>query len=398
MTPISGDSMRSLINLVEHSSAKSSQDILSEATPFNWRQQLIQAGKALFNPAANRQFMLNQYANALYREWKRESQSIKQTRQAAGSAVVGGSKEATARDFLTWYAGSLSQEGKMLPASVSAVQTAMRQVGVTDLDQPLNDDQLGKVCQQISVIVQAKHAKVTTGILQSATSEEEKQVFDLFAKIDDWMLKYANTLTLFKVSQMIAHELGIDKSQMGKLNLAFKQTEQRLSPRGLLSSLPTPFGVRNITKLNDVQKTQLLQVLPTLLLLTIRNLRSQGFRPQKPAPSPVSATTSAQPTPAVADDSVDEKWKQTRDRLAQVIEPMPNSELKRTLINILNSAVNQESLKKATEALKQAITMTDNKTKSELFKSQGLAEFTSPAESQRASAPGWIAAVDQKYW
>jgi hypothetical protein len=312
MNPISGDSMRSLIKLVEHSYIESSQDILNEATPFNWRTQLIQAGKGLFNPAANRQFMLNQYANALYREWKIESQSIKQTRQAAGSAGVGGSEEPTARDFLTWYASSSAQEGKMLPASAGAVQTAMRQIGVSDLDQPLNDDKLGKLCQQISVIVQARHAKVTTGILQSATSEEEKQVFDLFAKIDDKLLRVGNRLTLNRIGQIIAAELGVDKADYTIIGRSFRDIEVKLKPRlgsVAMDALPNPFRFQNKTDvLTDRGKIQLLQILPTLLLYTIRNVAAHQVRtPPVPTPAPGSDSSPAAPgtTGRVAIDDPD---------------------------------------------------------------------------------------------
>lgn len=266
----------------------STQPSLEEAKPFGLMQQLKLAARGLVNPAATQQLQLNQYANTLYTEWKKQAEYLKKTR--AGTAG-----EPTARDFLSWYGSHSASKGRMDPATVSAVQVAMRQLRI-DLDSALSDDQLEQLCKQIAALVLAKHVKVSTGLLRTATPDEENQIFELFGRIDDLILKNKARLSLKKLADIITSQIGTEGIDPAVIPTAvrrgFAQAAKELRARGhVLPTAATDFKSANTASLNTVQTTQLLQVLPTLLLMILRNLSAaRTTDPEKPAapPAPLS--------------------------------------------------------------------------------------------------------------
>lgn len=307
MTNNSAEQMRQLIEAVDHVA-----EPIEEAKPFSLLAQLKTVYKGLGNPSATKtQVQLNNYANTLYSQWQRDSQLLQRNRA--------GGQPLTANDFITWYGKSGRESGRADPAHVNLVRAAMNQLGIKR-DQPMTDDQLASLVKQIAKIVLTQHYKVSSGLLNNASEAEEQQVFALFGKIDDWILRNKNRLSLKVVAQIINRILqseGVsDKDAKEILDNAFADTVRATPQSYTLPQGRNKFNQTNATILSkESEISDLLRALPILLHKVIKAKQDLGLTGSSAAQptlgaGPPAAQPKAQPTPADVAASFN-KWNTT---------------------------------------------------------------------------------------
>ena len=297
MTNNPAEQMRQLIEAVDHV-----VEPIEEAKPFPLLTQLKTVALGLGNPSATKtQVQLNKYANVIYSQWQRDSQLLQRNRA--------GGQPLTANDFITWYGKSGRESGRADPAHVNLVRAAMNQLGIKR-DQPMTDDQLASLVKQIAKIVLSQHYKVSSGLLNNASEAEEQQVFALFGKIDDWILRNKNRLSLKLVAQIINRILqseGVSNQDAVEiLDNAFADTINTARPQGL----PLPQGYNGFKQINatilsnESEIADLLRALPLLLHKVIKakqDLGLTGSSAAQPTTTQPTAQPTAQPTPQTPD-------------------------------------------------------------------------------------------------
>jgi hypothetical protein len=317
-TVICTSDMRSLINLVE--SSQHSQNLF-EAAPWSFGQQLKWAAKALFNPGAQKQFILNQYANNLYRAWLSDSSQL---------------NNATGRDFVEWYATSPQGGGQQLsPLKVNVLKTIMAKKGM-ELDQPLSSNNAAEVCREIGEQVAKQSSRLRTGLIRGATSQQERRVFEIFNHIDDQLIATQFRLSFNMLHKLLVKALGDEHEKTIQKAWRFFS---RYPGAGLI--LPRERWIyTNRARLSADDKSKLIAILPDFLLLIVKAIDSRSTDSQKP----VQQSSTKLPD-----------WQNKQQRLLSIVSQIPDTQLADRLKNIISKAVDAQGYSQALDLVKIAL-------------------------------------------
>lgn len=281
--------MRMLVNQLDSNTVS-----LQEAQPFGFMQQLLLKAKSPFDPNANKQLILNQYSNSLYKEWQAHSKLLSQR----------GGQPPTGRDFITWYSTSPTEPNRLNPAASSVIQALMRKLGI-DLDNPIPEPKLAELTKQLSGVVFNQAAKISNKLVAGATAEEEQQVLDYMQKLDDYLLRGAANLSLYTVFQSMRKIIGEDEPTARAIMQGWADFRRPyMLGAGSLAlpvSDPKLFSVKNRLLIQDAtERQQLVQLLPTLLLHVVQAVnRVKNLGPgKKPAPAQATPKPAPELTPA----------------------------------------------------------------------------------------------------
>lgn len=280
MTNNPAQQMRQLIEAVDPPQA------LEEARPFGFRQQLGLAVMQPFNPSAQMQLSVNAYANNIYTAWRTQSAVLKKSTN----------QEPTAEDFVTWYSSSPREPGRASPITVGILRRYMRDLGIS-LDQPIPDAKLTELCKKIGGAVAQQIAKVSLKLVRGATPAEEQQILDWMSQLDDVLIRMEPYLSLRLVARFLLQLIGKEnKTAMMQAWWRYRTINRTTALSGFG---PNEFNIDNAAKLDHNQKTQLVDALPDILLLTLKEInkrKSLGVTDKDK--SKARTTPQSTPTPA----------------------------------------------------------------------------------------------------
>lgn len=256
MTNNPAQQMRQLIEAVDTPQA------LEEARPFGFLKQLGLAATQPFNPSAQMQLSVNAYANNIYTAWRTQSAVLKQSTD----------QEPTAEDFVTWYSSSPREPGRASPITVGILRRYMRDLGIP-LDQPIPDAKLTELCKKIGGAVAQQIAKVSLKLVRGATPAEEQQILDWMAQLDDVLIRMEPNLSLRLVARFLVQLIG--KENKTAMFTAWNRYKNINRTTALSGFGPNEFNSDNAAKLDHNQKTQLVDALPDILLLTLKEINKR---------------------------------------------------------------------------------------------------------------------------
>lgn len=280
MTNISAHQMRQLIEAVDTPQA------LEEARPFGFLQQLGLAAMQPFKPSAQMQLSVNAYANNIYTAWRTQSAVLKKSTN----------QEPTAEDFVTWYSSSPQEPGRASPITVGILRRYMRDLGIS-LDQPIPENKLTELCKKIGGAVAQQIAKVSLKLVRGATPAEEQQILDWMARLDDQLIRAEPNLSLRLVARFLLQLIGPENKTA--MFTAWNRYRNINRTTALSGFGPNEFSFNNAAKLDPNQKTQLVDALPDILLLTLKEInkrKSLGVTDKDK--SKARTTPQSTPTPA----------------------------------------------------------------------------------------------------
>lgn len=256
MTNNPAQQMRQLIEAVDPPAS------LEEARPFGFLQQLGLAAMQALKPSAQMQLSVNAYANNIYTAWRNQSAVLNQSTN----------QEPTAEDFVTWYSSSPREPGRASPITVGILRRYMRDLGIS-LDQPIPDAKLTELCKKIGGAVAQQIAKVSLKLVRGATPAEEQQILDWMAQLDDVLIRAEPNLSLRLVARFLLQLIGKENKTAMMQAWGRYRTINRTTP--LSGFGPNEFNIDNAAKLDHNQKTQLVDVLPDILLLTLKEINKR---------------------------------------------------------------------------------------------------------------------------
>lgn len=279
MTHTTAAQMRQLIEAVD------TPESLEEARPFGFFQQLKLAAQQPFKPSAQMQLSVNAYANNIYTAWRNQSAVLKKSTN----------QEPTAEDFVTWYSSSPQEPGRASPITVGILRRYMRDLGIA-LDQPIPEDKLTELCKKIGGAVAQQIAKVSLKLVKGATPAEEQQILDWMAQFDDVLIRAEPNLSLRLVARFMLQLIGAENKT--PMFTAWNRYRTLNKATALSGFGPNEFSFNNAAKLDPNQKTQLVDALPDILLLTLKEINKRkalGVTAKDKTAKPASLPA---PTPA----------------------------------------------------------------------------------------------------
>jgi len=285
MTNNPAQQMRQLIEAVDPPAS------LEEARPFGFLQQLGLAAMQALKPSAQMQLSVNAYANNIYTAWRNQSAVLKKSTN----------QEPTAEDFVTWYSSSPREPGRASPITVGILRRYMRDLGIS-LDQPIPDAKLTELCKKIGGAVAQQIAKVSLKLVRGATPAEEQQILDWMAQLDDVLIRAEPNLSLRLVARFLLQLIGKEnKTAMMQAWWRYRTINRTTALSGFG---PNEFNIDNAAKLDPNQKTQLVDVLPDILLLTLKEINKRkalGVTAKDKTTTQPTTQPTAQPTPQTPD-------------------------------------------------------------------------------------------------
>jgi hypothetical protein len=165
------------------------------------------------------------------------------------------------------------------------------------------------LCKKIGGAVAQQIAKVSLKLVKGATPAEEQQILDWMAQFDDVLIRAEPNLSLRLVARFLLQLIGKEnKTAMMQAWWRYRTINRTTALSGFG---PNEFNIDNAAKLGANQKTQLVDALPDILLLTLKEINKRkalGVTAKDKSQS--AAQPKAQPTPADVAASFN-KWNTT---------------------------------------------------------------------------------------
>lgn len=303
--PTPSQHVRNMLQILDESQQQT--QLLNEARPYGFMQQLRQMVQSPFRPSANMQLSVQTYANNIYTSWQQQSAVIEKT---SGQAP-------TARDFVTWYGTSPTQGGRADPVSTAVISRLIQQARL-DMNAPIPEAQLGPLCQKIAGAVVAQTAKVSMRLVNKATPQQEQKVLEILEKMDDVLLQTEPRLTLKLIHTYIERILTADVKDpepiKDAITLGWARFAQMYRRTG--GSI-NPFKPTNALRLTADEKTNLVDVLPDLLLTILMEIDLRAAV-KEPTNTASGATTSAPAPTTLSAADYAAKYTEWQTQLAPV--------------------------------------------------------------------------------